>query len=78
MDRGAWRATGHGVAKSRTGLNDFHIHSQSCNSTVIETSQLKRERQKVDQCLLRAKGGGRDREVMAKGTGFLFEGVKMF
>ena len=23
MDRGAWRATGHGVAKSQTGLSDF-------------------------------------------------------
>ena len=27
MDRGAWRATVHGVAKSQTGLNDFHFHS---------------------------------------------------
>ena len=25
MDRGAWRATVHGVAKSRTRLSDFHI-----------------------------------------------------
>ena len=24
MDREAWGSTGHGVAKSRTGLNDFH------------------------------------------------------
>ena len=78
MDRGAWRATVHGVAKSRTGLNDFHIHIQSLNSTVKDTSQLKRERQKIDQCLLRAKADGRDREVMAKGTRFLFEGVKIF
>ena len=26
MDRGAWRATVHGVEKSRTQLNDFHFH----------------------------------------------------
>ena len=28
MDRGAWRATVHGVAKSRTQLNDQHIGCQ--------------------------------------------------
>ena len=27
MERGAWRATIHGVAKSQTWLSDFHIHS---------------------------------------------------
>ena len=26
MDRGAWRATVHGVAKSWTGLSDYHFH----------------------------------------------------
>ena len=26
MDRRAWWATVHGVAKSRTGLSDFHFH----------------------------------------------------
>ena len=26
MDRGAWQATVHGVAKSWTGLSDFHFH----------------------------------------------------
>ena len=26
-DRGAWRATVHGVAKSQTQLSDFHIHT---------------------------------------------------
>ena len=25
MDRGAWQATVHGVAKSRTQLSDFHL-----------------------------------------------------
>ena len=28
MDRGAWRAIVHGVAKSRTQLNDFHSQTQ--------------------------------------------------
>ena len=26
MDRGAWRATVHGVSKSRTRLSDQHFH----------------------------------------------------
>ena len=26
MDKGAWQATVHGVAKSQTGLSDFHFH----------------------------------------------------
>ena len=26
MDRGAWKAAVHGVAKSRTRLSDFHFH----------------------------------------------------
>ena len=26
LDRGAWRATIHGIRKSRGGLNDFHFH----------------------------------------------------
>ena len=26
MDRGAWWATVHGVAKNWTGLSDYHIH----------------------------------------------------
>ena len=29
MDRGAWRATVHGVAKSQTRLNDKHFHFAS-------------------------------------------------
>ena len=29
MDSRAWQATVHGVAKSQTGLSDFHFHSQS-------------------------------------------------
>ena len=26
MDRGAWRATIHGIAKSQTGLRDLTLH----------------------------------------------------
>ena len=26
MDRGAWRATAHGVAKSETPLSNYHFH----------------------------------------------------
>ena len=26
MDRGTWQATVHGIAKSRTRLNDLHFH----------------------------------------------------
>ena len=29
MDRGAWQATVHGVAKSQTQLSDVHIHKKS-------------------------------------------------
>ena len=28
MDRGAWRAIVHGVAKSQTWLGDWHTHTQ--------------------------------------------------
>ena len=29
MDRGAWQATVHGVAKSQTQLSNFHVHIQN-------------------------------------------------
>ena len=29
IDRGAWQATVHGIAKNRTWLSDFHIHTLS-------------------------------------------------
>ena len=38
MDRRAWQATVHGVAKSRTQLGDFHFHS--VGHLVIPQSQL--------------------------------------
>ena len=32
MDRGAWQATVHGVAKSQTRLSDSHSHRHICAS----------------------------------------------
>ena len=32
MNRGGWRATVHGVAKSRTQLSDQHFRVKGCNS----------------------------------------------
>ena len=34
MDRGAWRATVHGVAKSQTGLSDFHCYFDANQTSV--------------------------------------------
>ena len=33
MDRGAWRATVHGITKSRTGLNRLSMHAGTDLST---------------------------------------------
>ena len=38
MDREAWRAAIHGVAKSRTQLNDFHFISLPCNPMNCSTA----------------------------------------
>ena len=35
MDRGAWQATVHGVAKSWTQLNDFHFTSNLMQSKTL-------------------------------------------
>ena len=40
MDRGAWQATVHGVAKIQTWLNDFHVHV-SLGEQQVENSTLK-------------------------------------
>ena len=37
-DRGAWQATVHGVANSRTGLSDFHFHT---NLGVVKLHNVK-------------------------------------
>ena len=36
MDRGAWQAVVHGVAKGQTGLSDFHFHH------ILRTKQVHR------------------------------------
>ena len=40
MDKGAWRATVYGVAKSRTGLSDFHFHLSSVQLCSVAQSYL--------------------------------------
>ena len=35
MDRGAWWATVHGVAKTHTRLSDFHFHLQIIDEMLI-------------------------------------------
>ena len=39
MDRGAWQATVHGVAKSRTRLSDSHTHTHTHNMYKIDKQQ---------------------------------------
>ena len=39
MDRGAWRATVHGVAKSRTRLSDFHFRFNTVMYTMYQRRQ---------------------------------------
>ena len=50
MDRGAWQATVHEVAKSQTRLSDFHIIKDcvcSCNQFVILLQNPGTYRQEV-------------------------------
>ena len=46
MDRGAWRATVHGVAKSRTRLTNCH---SSKHAAYAEPTELSPEKQRVMQ-----------------------------
>ena len=41
MDRGAWRATVHGVTKSRTGLNTGHFHFSTVQWDIIVESSKR-------------------------------------
>ena len=43
MDWGAWWATVHGVAKSRTRLNDFTLTSLSLSSNSVSIVELKNQ-----------------------------------
>ena len=38
MDGGAWWATVHGVAKSRTGLSHVHFHQPHSHRRSVESS----------------------------------------
>ena len=40
MDRGAWRATVHGVTKSQTRLSDFHWLTDSTTSARLKTLHI--------------------------------------
>ena len=40
MDRGAWRAAVHGVAKSRTQLSDFTFHFHALEKEMATHSSL--------------------------------------
>ena len=39
MDRGAWRATVHGVAKSQTRLKRLSMHAHTCQRTKAATDR---------------------------------------
>ena len=56
MDRRAWWATVHGVAKNRTGLSSFHFHYVL--GSILETGETAESRSDSFSCLkiLRASG----------------------
>ena len=56
MDRGAWRATVHGVAKSQTQLSDSHTHTHTLDDVHVWSCQvLLKKRVFYDQCVLVTK-----------------------
>ena len=40
MDRGAWQATTHGVAKSRTQLSHFHFQNNLLGKVIFQRKYL--------------------------------------
>ena len=40
MDRGAWRATVHGVTKSQTQLSNYHTHTREESDTPEQTCKF--------------------------------------
>ena len=46
MNRGAWQATGHGVAKSRTRMSDFHCGSNE--GQIIQAGVCLAAKQQVE------------------------------
>ena len=60
MERGAWRATGHGVTKSQTWLSactHAHTHTHTHNHTHMNKPESTQDKDKEE------KGLGRNREV---------------
>ena len=47
MDRGAWRATVQGVAKSQTQLSDFHFHFTFTGGLAVKNLPAKQETQET-------------------------------
>ena len=49
MDRGAWQATVHGVAKSRIPLSDFRFHFSTNKPRGIENHGLNSEKSVLEE-----------------------------
>ena len=45
MDRGAWKATVHGVAKSQIGLSDYHFSSFGIITMCVERSKKEKRKE---------------------------------
>ena len=48
MDRGAWWATIHGVAKGQTGLRDSHTHTHTHTHNMATRKCLRSESQAIN------------------------------
>ena len=63
MDRGAWQATVHGVAKSQTDLATEHIYmwnlKKKYTSELNYKTEIDSQRQEINLLLPKWKGGGR-------------------
>ena len=56
MDRGAWKATVHGVAKSQIGLSDYHFWLFGIITMCVERSKKEKKEGMEDG------GGGRGKK----------------
>ena len=52
MDRGAWWATGHGLAKNQTSLKDWYTQVSKASQPSGEGQRLHREAPVVSACVL--------------------------
>ena len=71
MDRGAWWATVHGVAKSQTGRHDgatehVHIHTHSCYRKLLgHLPEMQKKQTEALRCVLFHRGlQGREMMMM--------------